>query len=81
MSGCELAHRLDSLAGARLGFLCNKKTNNEALMNAVAGEIREHEPTSRARKWKKSSVYRAVSKRMMSEIVESCDALVAGPGD
>ena len=75
------APRLSTLRGARLGFLYNKKTNNEALMAALAGAIREKSAVSSIPRWRKSSVYGAVAKRVQREILESCDALVAGPGD
>ncbi len=81
MTAAKLAPRLDSLEGARLGFLFNKKMNNEALMKAVARAIREFEPTTKTRTWRKPSVYGALAKRTMNEILENCDALVAGPGD
>lgn len=75
------APRLTSLRGARLGFLFNQKTNNEALMDALAAAIGERAALAAAPKWRKSSVYRAAPQRMQKEILESCDALVAGPGD
>ena len=81
MNATRLAPRLDSLAGARLGLIFNKKMNNEALMKAVARAIREYDPTTKTRNWRKPSVYGSIAKRTMNEILESCDALVAGPGD
>jgi len=75
------APRLATLDGARIGFVCNKKTNNEVLMDALVAALRESTTLAATHKWKKSSVYAALPKRAMNEVLERCDALVAGPGD
>ncbi len=75
------APRLDSLAGARIGLLGNRKKNNSAFFAAIGEELRAAEPTISLRFWEKPSVYGPVARRTAAEVIESCDALISGLGD
>ncbi len=77
----RLAPRLKTLEGARLGFLSNTKKNNEAFVSELAAAVCDRSGLGETLHWRKSSVYRPLSKRMRNEIVSTCDAVVAGPGD
>lgn len=77
----DLAPRLERLDGARLGFIANRKQNSGVFIEELATSIARRVTLGGSRTWVKPSPYRPLSKRMMTEIVAGCDALVVGPND
>jgi hypothetical protein len=77
----KLATRLKSLNGARLGFLENRKKHSDVFVRELRKSICEEASPAKIRTWTKTSVYGALAKRAMGEILSGCDALVVGPSD
>jgi hypothetical protein len=75
------APRLETLRGARLAFVYNKKQNNEALVRALSAEVEQRSRGCTAMYWRKPSAYGPLAKKTSKEILESCQAAVLGPGD
>jgi hypothetical protein len=77
----KLAARLKSLNGARLGFLDNRKKHADVFIKELRASICKEVSPAQTRTWTKTSVYGALSKTTMGEILAECDALVVGPSD
>ena len=77
----KLAARLKSLNGARLGFLDNKKKHSDVFVKELRTTICKEVSPAETHTWTKTSVYGALSKKTMREILSGCDALVVGPSD
>lgn len=77
----QLAPRLKSLSGARLGFLDNRKQHAALFVKELRQSICKAASPATTRTWTKTSVYGALSKKAMREISAECDALVVGPSD
>ena len=77
----ELAARLSTLDGKRLGLLSTGKRNCDALLDEVGRLLSDNFNLAAVHTWRKPSVYRFSPLRRLNEIAEQCDAVVAGLGD
>ncbi len=76
-----MAPRLETLDGVRLGLLSTGKRNCDELLAEIASVLGEEHHFAEVRSWRKSSVYKNSPRRKLDDIVEQCDAVVAGVGD
>jgi hypothetical protein len=77
----ELARRLVTLDGKRLGLLSTGKLNCDALLAELGRLIGQRYRLARVNTWRKPSVYKMSPQKRLDEIAGSCDAVVAGLGD
>ncbi len=77
----RMAARLETLNGVRLGLLSTGKRNCDELLAEIASVLGEEHHFAQVRSWRKSSVYKNSPQRKLDDIVEQCDAVVAGVGD
>ena len=77
----SLAPRLKTLDGVRLGLLSTGKRNCDELLAEIASVLGETYRFADVKSWRKSSVYMVAPQRKLDEIVEQCDAVIAGLGD
>ena len=77
----RMAPRLETLDGVRLGLLSTGKRNCDELLAEIASVLGEEHRFAQVRSWRKSSVYKNSPQRKLDDIVEQCDAVVAGVGD
>ena len=76
-----MAPRLQTLEGARLGLLSTGKRNCDELLAEIGSLLGEQYRFASVKSWRKSSVYKIAPQRKLDEMVEQCDAVVAGVGD
>jgi hypothetical protein len=72
---------LESLAGKVVGFIDNAKPNFHYLVDDLAHLLTEKYGISAIVKRRKISAGIPAPDAMMKEIVEQCDAVIAGSGD
>lgn len=81
MSGIEPASRLTRLNGARIGLLDPGKRAAGAILKAVGEQLAAEHHAHVVGPWRKTSPYRACSKKLLEEVVPQCDGLVMGVVD
>lgn len=77
----ELAPRLKTLDGQRLGLLSTGKRNCDLLVAELGDLLAHRYRLASMQMWTKPSVYRYGSRKRMEEIKAQSDAVVAGVGD
>lgn len=75
-----LGHRLDSLRGARVGFLSNNKPNADALLARTAGALADRFGIE-ARFFSKEIPSLEAGEPLLSMCREACDAVVLAAYD
>ncbi len=80
-NSANLAPRLETLEGKRLGLLSTGKRNCDALLAELGRLIGERYRLADVKTWRKPSVYRMSPRKRLDEIAGQCDAVVAGLGD
>ena len=74
----QLAPRLKSLRGARIGILDNCKEFADVVLRGVAEALRRDHGVERIRFWRKS--YLGVPSAYAQEMAAECDAVINGVG-
>jgi hypothetical protein len=74
----NLAPRLPTLAGARIGILDNCKEFADLVLDGVAGVLRRDYSPREVRFWKKS--YLGIPAPFIAEMAAGCDAVINGVG-
>lgn len=74
----NLAPRLSTLAGARIGILDNCKEFADLVLDGVAGVLRRDYSPREVRFWKKS--YLGIPAPFIAEMAAGCDAVINGVG-
>jgi hypothetical protein len=77
----DLAPRPRSLNGLRVGLLGNTKPNAAALLSEVATELRRSYALDSVTMYTKSYFGTPVEEDQITQILKSCDFVVAGVGD
>lgn len=80
----DVAARLVSLPGAKLGLLDNSKTNAGALLDAVSGRLLGDYPTLDVRLWQKgegTGAAGAAPTEMLAEMSREVEAVLVALGD
>jgi hypothetical protein len=76
----QLAPRLSSLQGRKLGVLDNRKANADRLFDLVETIVRERYAAEVVVRCQKPDFSRPAPKAMLQELRE-CDAVITGVGD
>ena len=74
----NLAPRLHTLVGARIGILDNCKEFADLVLGGVAGVLRRDYAPREVRFWKKS--YLGIPAPFIAEMAAGCDAVINGVG-
>ena len=74
----NLASRLTTLAGARIGILDNSKEFADVVLNGVADMLRREYGLRELRFWRKS--YLGIPSPYAAEMAAGCDAVINGVG-
>jgi UDP-N-acetyl-D-mannosaminuronic acid transferase (WecB/TagA/CpsF family) len=77
----DLAPRLRSLNGLRVGLLGNAKPNAAALLSEVATELRRSYDLDSVSMYTKGYFGTPVEEDQITRILRNCDFVVAGVGD
>lgn len=77
----QLAPRPARLAGLRIGLLENTKPNAAILLREVGEQLRARHDIATATMFTKSYFGTPVEQSQIQQILDSCDAVVAGVGD
>ena len=77
----EVAPRLGSLHGKRIGLLDNSKLNADVVLAAVDAELRKRCDLQPAVWRRKPSASKVVDETTVRELKASCDFVVVGVGD
>ena len=77
----ELATRLPSLRGARLGFIDNSKHNADAFLRTLETILTRDYGVERVERYRKTSPSVPTPPEILARLAESCDALVHGVAD
>jgi hypothetical protein len=80
LSQRDLAPRLDSLAGRRVGLLDNRKANADTLFDLVEGILREKHGVESFVRRQKPDFSRPAPPEMLDDL-RGCDAVITGVGD
>ena len=77
----ERAARPASLAGKRVGFLDNSKTNSDKFLRFVEELLRERYDIGAAVHRRKPTASRVVPPEMLQELLRECDVVIPAVGD
>lgn len=77
----SLAHGLDTLQGKTLGILSNQKVNADEVLDALAAAIQQKYKITKVIKRTKRIQSQPAPSEVMSDLVNSCDAVIHGVGD
>jgi hypothetical protein len=76
----ELAPRVSSLVGLRLGVLDNGKANADVVLEAIVGELQARFRISEVVRHRKTNPGLSATEVMFKDL-EACGAVVVGTGD
>ena len=74
----QLAHRLQSLRGARIALLDNGKEFSDDVVNAIGTVLKQQFGVKETRLWDKQFPAKGAS--FLPELASSCDAVITGVG-
>jgi hypothetical protein len=74
----QLAQRIPSLDGARIGVLDNCKEFADVVLRGIAEALRELHPNANIRTWQKS--YLGIASPYAEEMAAECDVVINGVG-
>jgi len=77
----ELAPRLSSLRGVRLGLIDNSKHNADAFLDTLQAILTRDHGLARVERYRKASPSIPTPPEILARLAESCDALVHGVAD
>ncbi|MXZ70340.1 MAG: hypothetical protein F4Z04_02340 [Acidobacteria bacterium] len=77
----ELAPRLESLAGIRLGVLDNTKWNASQLLRETVARLQEDSNFAEIRRYAKESFSRTADPELLDRIARETDAVITAIGD
>ena len=77
----RLAPRLESLAGARVGLLDNRKGNANVLLARLDEKLRREYAVASVH-WEEKPIFsRPATDKQLDRLVEHCDAVITAIGD
>ena len=77
----DLAPRLETLAGVRLGILDNSKWNGSKLLRAISALLKEQQGIDTVTFYKKESFSRIATEELIGQIASQNDAVITAIGD
>jgi hypothetical protein len=72
---------LPELRGKTVGFIDNRKTNFDALVEMMATELREQYGVARVLHRQKAHAAVAATPEILAEMARACDLVITGSGD